>query len=114
MDQNEIKNILTVLRKEFPKAFPKDSFVILKKGIDRDILKKSSLNISRAKLKLFLKVYTCHFGYKKLHVVGATRYDLEGKITGEVISDDIASLAKIQKLKEQRKKVIEEQKKQNM
>ena len=110
MDKKEINSILETLRKEFPGAFPRDSFVILKKGIDLDILKKSSLKIGRTKLRFFLKIYTFHPSYKKLHVVGAKRHDLEGKITGEVSSNEVASLAKIQKLKEQRRKFFEEQK----
>ena len=110
MDKKEINSILETLRKEFPGAFPRDSFVILKKGIDLDILKKSSLKIGRTKLRFFLKIYTFHPSYKKLHVVGAKRHDLEGKSTGKVTADEVASLSKLQKLREQRKKFIMEQK----
>lgn len=110
MDKKEIADILEVLRKEFPKAFPRYSFVILKKGIDLDILQKSSLKIGRTKLRLFLKVYTGHPGYKKIHEIEARRHDLEGNITGRVTANEFEAFTKLQKLKEQRKKFIVKQK----
>ena len=110
MDKKEINDILETLRKEFPGAFPRNSFVILKKGIDIDIIKRSSLKIGRTKIRLFLKIYTNNFGYKKLHVIGATRYDLEGNIAGKVTVSEFQLFTKLQKLREQRKKFIEKQK----
>lgn len=103
MDKKYFIAILNQFREEFPKAFPLKSFVILKKGIDLDLHNNSTLNISRTKLRLFLRVYTLSPGYKKAHTIGAKRYNLNGEIAGEVTKEEFDTCSKIEDLKMSKK-----------
>ena len=116
LPREEILNILELLRNNFPNAFSKQEFVILKKGIDLDICKSGILGINRTKLRTFLRIYTNHPGYIKAHVVGAKRYDLNGEVVGQVTEDEYKSFKEFQetRLKQQKffknAKVTEENK----
>lgn len=89
--REEIVKITEYLQSHFPKAFPVEGIVVLKKGINKDIHEKgvlSIINISQTKLKRFLALYTKSFRYLKAFNAGAHRYDLEGNITGQVTLEE--------------------------
>lgn len=110
MDQQEIKNILNMLQKAYPKAFPTNAFVVLKKGIDLDICKDDKVNINRTKLRKLLRIYTLNPGYRELHSIGEKRYDLEGKSIAEVTKDDVEALEKTMRLRKKRREFLGKQK----
>ena len=110
--REEFKQILKELRTKFPGAFPKNKFVVLKKGIDLDILKRSGLNIGRTKLKTCLKIYTAHPGYIDIHKPGANRYDITGEVTGQVTEQEYLNIKKNQELRLKQKRFLEQKRKE--
>ena len=88
--RDEINKITDILRNNFPKAFPAEKPVLLKKGIHLDISASGVLEVSNVKLRQYLISYTKSFKYLKAHKEGAKRYDLNGDIAGEVTLDEMS------------------------
>ena len=109
MQREEFKEILESLRKHFPGAFPEKGFRIFKKGIDLDICKSLKIVISRTKLRVFFKIYTSHPLYTKAHIIGAKRYDLEGRAVGVVTEIEHQKMQEIKQLKLKRKNFLKKQ-----
>jgi sRNA-binding protein len=109
LTKEEIKQILELLRERFPGAFSKKEFLILKKGIDLDICKDNDININRTKLRTFLRNYTGHPGYMKVHVVGANRYDLKGDIVGQVTEEEYINYKKFHATRLKQKRFLKQQ-----
>jgi len=110
LPREELKRVLILLQDNFPEAFPRKGFVILKKGIDLDICKSDIVNINRTTLRTVLRIYTNYPGYIDAHVVGARRYDLKGKVVGQVTEDEYKSFAKFQETRLQQKKFLKKAK----
>ncbi len=110
LTREKIKQILDLLRERFPGAFSKKEFLVLKKGIDLDICKDNKININRTKLRTFLSIYTAHPGYRKIHVVGANRYDLKGDIVGQVTEEEYNNYKKFHETRLKQKRFLNQQK----
>ena len=108
LTREEIKQILELLREKFPSAFSKKEFLILKKGIDLDICKSENIKINRTKLRTFLSIYTAHPGYRKIHVVGANRYDLKGNIVGQVTEEEYHNYKKFHETRLKQKQFLKQ------
>jgi len=86
MEAEEYLNLLNQLKIKYPKAFPKkgEQIVMLALGIHKELAK--ALDISIKKARIFCKLYCSRKIYVTARISGAKRYDLEGNITGEILS----------------------------
>ena len=83
---------LETLQEKFPEAFPVSETRILKVGIHKDIKEQTELN--RGEIFMFLRKY-CNSGrYRKAHIEGAYRYDLNGVTTEVVTAEEVTKKIK--------------------
>jgi sRNA-binding protein len=109
--REEFKQILKILRTEFPGAFPKKEFRVFKRGIDLDILKSGILKIGRTRLRTFLKIYTSHPLYIEAHITGASRYNLKGDVDCKVTEEECLNIKKLQNQRQHKKRFLLDQRK---
>lgn len=86
LSKEEFTDLLVKAREKYPKVFlDRDSpKVILAIGIHKELAK--GLEISMTKARKICMIYCNQKSYKEARIPGAKRYDLEGNITGEILS----------------------------
>ena len=92
--------VLNELSNHYPKLFIKDSPLLLKVGIHRDIFKDYKLSVSRREVRKFLHCYVNSKTYQNLHIENVIVYDLLGEESSIVTKEHINLMAK---RKEERK-----------
>lgn len=96
-----------VMCERFPSCFSLTSPKPLKIGITNDLVERCP-DISYYHIKLFIKYYTCNFGYCRVSIDGAERVDLDGTPAGIVTAAQAGYMAA--RLKQSRKKYYERKK----
>jgi len=79
---------LGIMQEKFPEAFPASETRILKIGIHKEIRQHTEIN--GKDIFMFLRKYCNSWKYKKAHIEGAPRYDLNG-ITTEIVTVEEAA-----------------------
>lgn len=102
-DYNEL---LKKLREFYPKAFPADGCLVLKKGIDLDICKDNKLKVNRTRLRSLLKKYIMSRAYLLAHKVGEPKYNLDGQVDSKVTESEAAGLLKAHRLNEKKRAIL--------
>ena len=102
--QKEFFDMLVILNKKYPKAFPpKGPRPSLKIGIKEDVVKAFDNKFTNVKVHNFLSWYTCSKLYFQNHVAGMPRYDLRGSITGQVTEKEAADVKQKMQVRNERK-----------
>ena len=78
-----IKTIRHRVCEDYPELFNQADPKPLAIGIHKALFEKYP-EYSHKHIRLMLKQWVCHRDYRKIHVIGAKRYDLEGNVTGKV------------------------------
>jgi len=103
------------LSKAYPKLFNKEEVRLLKVGIKEELL-ESDTEVSKTKIRKFLKLYTEKADYRKKHKAGEKRYDLfgneAGKVTKEQEEDVTKKLQELKAAREAKEQKMLEKKKQ--
>jgi len=86
--------VLDYLRVKYPDTFgfkPKPLAI----GIKDELFDvKEELKLSKTELRIFLGIYTHSKEYKEARIVGASRYNLKGEVTGLVTKDEAGRVKK--------------------
>jgi len=102
--QKEFFDMLAILNKKYPKAFPpKGPRPSLKIGIKEDVVKAFDNKFTNVKVHNFLSWYTCSKLYFQNHAAGMPRYDLRGSITGQVTEKEAADVKQKMQVRNERK-----------
>lgn len=89
IDYKNYQEIILKLQNAYPKAFPKDKPLPLKKGVFAEIADNDSLKETRTLLRQCIRMYTTSFPYLKAVIKLKKRYDLEGKETSIVNDQEL-------------------------
>ena len=88
----KVDELLQYLRQTYPKCFtlPHSPLAI---AIHRQLLEQESAKenspLSKTLIAKILRIYTCHYKYKKSLIVGANRVNLDGTIASQVTENQI-------------------------
>lgn len=84
----EYQQTLKTLSDKFPKIFIKDEVKVLKVGIHKDA--KERTDLKSREISRFFHKYCNSKAYKKAHIEGASRYDLDANVVGTITAEEVA------------------------
>jgi sRNA-binding protein len=105
ISKEDYKIILADMQEEYPGLFPKKEVKLFKIGIIKELIANNN-KYPATKLRGFVKLYCNQKAYQKLHIVGATRYGLDGKACGEITAEQVSSIQEFQKIQAAKKEAM--------
>ena len=93
LSREDYKSILEDMQESYPGLFSPNKTKLFKVGIIRELIANND-KYTATKLRGFARLYCNQKLYKDQHVLGATRYGLDGEVCGEVTAEQLASMPK--------------------